>query len=185
MKLTATKRAEMTKGACKKARRSGKIPANVYAPGEVGQAIEVDGAEYDAALRQLKPGHLATTVFELELDGKKKKVLVKEVQYDLTSYRVIHLDLIELKNDVPVKVSVPIECIGIDQCVGIKLGGSMRQVIRSVKVQCLPEKLPNSFQIDIRNLKIKQAKRLSDLTMPEGVKPVTPMNEVVVVIAKR
>ena len=70
-------------------------------------------------------------------------------------------------------------------CVGIKLGGFLRQVIRSVKVRCLPKNIPQNFELDIRNLKMRQSKRLSDLVMPEGVTPLAATDEVVVVIAKR
>ena len=184
MNLTAKKRAGETKGAIKQARRVGTIPAVFYSPGKPGQSIEIDAAQFEAALRNIKQGHLSTTVFSLEVDGKKTKALVKDVQYDRTTYRVIHLDLMEL-GDTPVTVSVPIECVGQADCVGIKLGGFLRQVIRKVKVKCLPKDIPTDFKLDIRDLKMKQSKRLSDIAMPKGVKPVTVADEVVAVIAKR
>ena len=185
MKLTAKKRAGETKGAVKQARRAGSIPAVFYSPGKPGQSIEVDTAQFETALRNIKQGHLSTTVFALELDGKKTKVLVKGVQYDRTSYRVIHLDFMELVDDMLVTLPVPIECVGQEECAGIKLGGFLRQVIRKVKVKCLPKDIPTDFQLDIRDLKMRQSKRLSDIAMPKGVKPVSVADEVVAVIAKR
>ncbi len=185
MNLTAKKRAEETKGATKGARREGKIPAVCYAPGGEAQSIEIDETEFGAALRQIQSGRLATTVFSLELDGKKSKALVKEIQYDKTTYQVIHLDFQELKDDATVKVKVPIECIGVAECVGIKLGGFLRQTVRSVKVKCLPKDIPSEFELDIRNLKIRQTLRLSDIIMPKGVKALATTDEVVAVIAKR
>lgn len=185
MNLTAKKRAEETKGAIKQARRAGKIPAVCYAPGGEAQSIEVDEVAFSAALRKIKSGRLSTTVFTLEIDGKKNKAIVKDIQYDLTSYRVIHLDFQELKDDVSVSVKVPIECVGKGDCVGIKLGGFLRQIIRDVKVKCLPKDIPSEFELDIRSLRIKQSKRLSDLMMPKGVKPLSTTDEVVAVIAKR
>lgn len=185
MKLTATKRAGETKGETKKMRREGNIPAVYYPPGQPGLLIEVNGEAFDAALRQIKPGRLSTTVFEMEIDGKKTKALIKDIQYDLTTYKVIHLDFLELHKDVPVKVNVPIEFVGVADCEGVKLGGAIRQIIRKVQVKCDANNIPEKFDIDVRSMKIKQARRLSDIAMPQGVVPVSKKDEVVVIIAKR
>ncbi len=185
MNLSAKKRAGETKGQTKQIRRDGNIPAILYSLGNQGQMIEVDGAQFAAALRKIKQGRLATTTFTLDVDGKKVEAIVKDIQYHLTSYRITHIDFSELKKDVPVRVKVPVECTGEAECEGIKLGGFMRQVIRSVKVECLPKDIPQEFELDVRELKIKQAKRLSQIAMPKGVRPLATTDEVVVVIAKR
>lgn len=183
MNLTAKKRTGEING--KKIRRGGNIPAVFYSPGDTGHSIEVDGPQFEAALRDIKPGRLGTTTFTLDIEGKKTKAIVKDIQYDLTTYQVIHLDFEELKKDVYVNVNVPIECVGIEDCIGIKLGGFSRQIIRSVRVRCLPQDIPAEFEVDIRDLKMKQSKRLSAIAMPKGVKPLAITDEVVVVIAKR
>ena len=185
MKLTATKRAGETKGSVKQARRAGKIPAIFYANGQPGQSIEIDGAEFKAALRTIKKNHLSTTVFALDVDGKAQKAVVKEIQYDRVSYDILHLDFEGLDDQRTVQLNVPIEFTGVADCVGIKLGGNLRQVIRSIKVKCLPKDIPHEFQLDVRELKMKQSKKISDITMPSGVAPVGKADEVVVVIAKR
>jgi len=185
MKLSAKKRPTERKAEVKEIRRAGNIPAVCYSPQKKGESIEVDGTEFHAALRQIKPGLLATTQFELSVDGELAKAIVKDIQYDLTSYRVIHLDFELLDDKTPVEVNVPVQCTGVVDCVGIKLGGFLRQVIRSHKVRCLPKDIPQSFEIDIRELKIKQSKRISDLILPAGVTAVSKADEVVVVIAKR
>ncbi|NGX38758.1 MAG: 50S ribosomal protein L25 [Chlamydiae bacterium] len=185
MKLSAKTRVSTTKGVVKQSRREKNIPAVIYSPGSPAQSIEVNGVEFDAVMRNMKQGRLATTIFTLDLDGKPVKAIVKDIQYNLTNYQVIHLDFEELKDDTPVKVKVPVECVGEAECVGIKLGGVMRQVIRQVKVKCLPKDIPAEFELDIQELKMKQVKRLSDIVMPKGVKPIAATDEVVVVIAKR
>lgn len=185
MNLTAKKRAGESKGAVKQARRDGKIPAIFYAAGKPGVAVEVDRSEFEAAMRTIKKNHLSTTVFTLEIEGKQTKAIVKEVQYDRVTYDVIHLDFEGLEEARPIELNVPIEFSGVADCVGIKLGGNLRQVIRSVKVKCLPKDIPSEFVLDVREMKMKQSKKLSDLAMPSGVSPVTKADEVVVVIAKR
>lgn len=185
MKLTATKRESQTKGAVKQIRRAGKIPAVLYSPGTPAEKLEVDANELNAALREIKSGRLSTTVFTLDLGGKKKKVIVKDIQYNLTSYRVIHLDFEELKDDIFVKMKVPIECHGVADCVGIKSGGFLRQVIRYAKVKCLPKDIPVEFGLNVQDLGMRQVMRLSDIKMPKGVEPMMAADEVVVLIAKR
>lgn len=185
MNLTAKKRAENRKSEIKKIRREGNIPGVFYAPGQPAQSIVVDGVEFKTAMRSIKQGMLSTSVFNLTVDGKKKKVIVKDIQYAPTTYNVIHLDFEELSDNVPVQVKVPVNCIGMNDCAGIKLGGFLRQVIRTIKVECLPAHIPSYFEVDVKELSIRGAKRLSDIPMPKGVRPVSAGDEVVVVIAKR
>jgi large subunit ribosomal protein L25 len=184
MKLTATKRVSGRKGELKEIRRQGKIPAILYCQGKPNEQLTLETTEFAAVLRQMKQGHLPTTTFVLTLAGKEIKAIIKDIQYQLTTYRVSHIDFEELVPDVPVSVKVPIQCVGLDACVGLKLGGFLRQVIRHVQVECLPKSIPSEFVVDVRDLGLRQSKRLMDIPMPEGVKPLAKLDEVVVVIAK-
>lgn len=185
MKLTAKARPGKDKGLNSQIRRKGNIPAVLYAAGKGGNSIEVDGIEFNAALRSIQKGHLSTTVFNINLDGKELKAIVKEIQYEVTTYRVIHLDFEELIEGYPITLRIPVECTGQAECQGIKLGGALRQVIRQVQVNCMPNNIPPYFELDIRELKMKEVKRLSDLVMPKGVKLIGTTDEVVALIAKR
>jgi large subunit ribosomal protein L25 len=84
-----------------------------------------------------------------------------------------------------VTVNVPIQILGLADCVGIKLGGFLRQVIRSLKVSCLPKHIPQEFELDVRDLNVGQSKRLSDIAIPGTARPIGRMSEVAVVIAKK
>jgi len=185
MKLNVAERAVVKKTETKQMRREGKVPAILYSSGRPNQQLVFEAAEFNALLRQMKPGHLPTTTFSLILGGKEKKAIIKDIQYHLTTYQVSHVDFEELVDDVPVSVKVPVQCIGVADCAGVKLGGFLRQVIRHVKVECLPKHIPAEFVIDVKDLGIKQSKRLADIPMPKGVRPLAKMDEVVVVIAKR
>ncbi len=70
-------------------------------------------------------------------------------------------------------------------CVGVKLGGVLRQVIRHVRVRCFPKDMPTFFELDISELGLKQSKRFSDIEIPKTVRPLVDLNEVVAVIVKR
>ena len=184
MKLTVTPRGENKKGAINDIRRKGDIPAILYVKGKACEPITVKGVEFSAILRGLKPGHLPTTIFTLS-DGKhERRVVIKDIQRHTVNYQVSHIDFEQLVEDAPLCVKVPITLIGVADCSGVKLGGFLRQVIRYLKVECLPKSIPAEFLIDVKDLGIKQTKRLSDIVMPKGVKPLAPMEEVVVVVAK-
>lgn len=185
MKLQINERLLAKKSQLKQLRREGKVPVILYCKGRPNEQFFIDTAEFNAILRQMKPGHLSTTVFHLMHNGKEIKAIIKDIQYQLTTYSVSHIDFEELIKDTPVSIKVPIQCTGVGECEGIKAGGFLRQVIRHVKVECLPSHIPQMFSIDVTNLGIKQAKRLADIAMPKGVKPLAKMDEVVVVIAKR
>ena len=185
MKLTVSQRTGKKKSDIKSIRREGNVPAILYSPNHEPETLTIDGSEFAAVLREMKPGHLATTIFVLVQGNKERKAIVKDIQYNLPNYNVTHLDFEELSDKVPVSVKVPVSFTGVMDCVGIKLGGFLRQVSRFVKVQCLPKNIPSEFQIDVKDLGIRQSKRLSDLSMPAGVKPLARTDEVIVVIAKQ
>ena len=185
MKLAVKERVSETKKEINEIRRQGDIPAVIYSSKTQPEKLTISGVEFNAALRGMKPGQLPTTVFTLSNGKKERKAIIKDIQYHLTTYVVSHLDFEELVENVPVSVKVPVNCVGIAECAGIKLGGFLRQVVRHVKVKCLPKLIPSEFVVDVKDLGIRQSKRLKDLPMPAGVKPLIKSEEVIVVIAKR
>jgi large subunit ribosomal protein L25 len=186
MKLQTVQRAAKSKSEVNKLRREGYIPAVLYVRGKEGETLAIKNEEFNSLLRGVKPGHLPTTIFTLvDNKGRERRVLVKDIHYAITTYTVLHLDFEELLDNHPLNVKVPIECTGAADCVGIKLGGVLRQVIRHVRVRCLPKDIPFQFELDIRELGLKQSKRLSDIEIPETIRPLVGLNEVVAVIVKR
>lgn len=185
MKLSITKRTNVRKSDTLNIRREGNVPAILYSAGEKPMDIIVSGAELQAVLRGIKQGHLSTTILELNHEGTAIKALVKDIQYHPTTYNVLHMDLQQLSEKTKVRVNVPIEFTGTADCPGIKLGGFLRPIIRYVNVECLPAQIPTSFTLSVADLGMKQAKRIKDLSFPNGVRPVTKVDEVAVVIAKR
>lgn len=186
MQLKYKSRSAEKKRDAKRLLREGWIPAVLYVRGKEGETLSVCEQELSAAMRQVPKGRLPTTIFEMvDEKGKSRRAIIKDIQYNVVNYSVIHLDFEELLPDVPVNIKVPIECTGVVDCVGIKLGGVLRQVIRHLRVNCLPKNIPTVFTVDIKDLGIHQYKKLADLTIPVGVRPLADLNEVAVVIAKR
>lgn len=186
MKLEFFRRAAESKGELNAIRRAGNIPAVLYIRGKAGENIVVNNNAYTSLLRTIPQGRLSTAIFELvEEGGKTHRAILKEIQYNPTTYDVIHLDFEELVDNQEINVKVPIELLGVADCVGVKLGGILRQVIRRLKVRCLPKDIPSHFSIDIRSLEINQSKRLSDLKISNALRPLADLKEVAVVVEKR
>lgn len=183
--LMIDQRADLSKGATSRLRRSGKIPAVLYGKGTEPQSITVDRAAFEAILRKTPDGGLATARFELEIGGTTVPAIVKGIQYHPITHLIIHLDFERLVEDELVTVKVPLRYTGAAECVGIKLGGFMRRVIRAVSVRCLPKDIPSEFVLDIAKLGVKQSKRVRDIEVGEGVAMLSKAEEVVVVITKR
>ncbi len=184
MELTVAARAKK-KAETKKLRREGKIPAILYSKGKEGREIVVDGIEFKKILNTTPTGTLSSKIFNLHGLDKPLKAIVKEIQYNITTYDVIHLDFEELHDDSPVTLNIPLVCTNAVDCIGVKLGGVIRQVIRHVRVSCLPKDIPNQFEIDVRDMQMGQMKKLTALTIPANVRPAVSLNEAAVVIARK
>lgn len=186
MKLNVIVRTAEKKSEAKRLRREGKIPSIVYEKGKAGKTIAVDRTEFGTILRKMEPGRLSTTIFELvDESGKKFRAIIKDIQYKVTNYEVSHIDFEELVEGTKVNVKIPIECTGMAESPGIKLGGVLRQVIRSLLVRCLPKDIPAFFQLSVNSLGPRESKRLSDLEIPSSIRPLANMKEVVAVVVKR
>lgn len=166
-------------------RRSGDIPAVVYSKDQ-NFSVKVSGVEFGKFLREHKQGTLSTVVFHLnDGTGLDVKAVVKGVHYHPTTYQLMHLDFQILEAGKNLFLNVPIFCENVVDCVGIKQGGFLRQVVRRVQVLCTPEKIPSFFSVDVKEMKIRQSKSLSDIALPEGVEFAKKVETVVVTIAKR
>ena len=186
MKLNIKNRTIEKKLDAKRMRRNGVIPGVLYRDSKGSDTISVLNAEMRHSLRHIASGHLPTTVFELTDEaGKNRKAIVKGIEYHPTTYDILHLDFEELKADKPIRIKVPIECLGAAECAGVKQGGVLRQPIRHIRVSCLPKDLPKQFEIDVKNLELKHHLKLSAISLPKGVKPLDNLNSVVAVVAKR
>ncbi|MBS0623086.1 MAG: 50S ribosomal protein L25/general stress protein Ctc [Verrucomicrobia bacterium] len=182
MKFHVKNRQAASKSVTKQIRREGNIPAVLYSKGEKGKEITVDGIVFKKLLDSIEPGTLSSKVLTLDLEGKEIKAIVKDIQYHVTTYRVLHLDLEQLHDDTPVSLNIPIKCVGGVDCVGVKLGGVLRQIIRYVKVRALPKHIPAHFELDVRQLGLRQSMRLSSLSVPAGVELRSDLKEVAVVV---
>lgn len=168
--LTAKPRTEVGKKAAKALRRQGLVPCNLYG----GKESTNFALEY-ISLRPL----VYTPAFklaEIEINGKKVKAIVKELQFDPVKDIIKHVDFQELQDNVPVKIEVPLKLEGVPA--GVAMGGKLEQTVRKLKVSALPKNLPSSVIVNVADLDFGQVKRVRDI-VAEGVvflhSPATPV----------
>lgn len=171
----------------KKLRHLGSVPAVVYAQDQKkNENIYLKKDELKKQLATLKPGDLSTSIFTLKSEKETFKAIVKEIQYFVTTYEVSHLDFMRLDEKKVITAKVPIRFTGVAECKGIKQGGNFRQIIRAMKVKCLPKDLPKGFVVHVADMEIGDVKRLSEIKLPKDVISVSrKLNEVIVTITKR
>lgn len=183
--ITCSTRDGTSKGDARRLRRDGNIPMVVYSKGQPAELGSVSRAEIEAAMRSIRPGFLPVTVFTLKDDsGRTRTVLAREVQYKPTTYEITHIDFLELEPKRMVEVKVPVEFLNAGECIGVKLGGQLRHIMRHVRVRCLPANIPSHFEVDVKELGIRQTRRVRDLNIPDTVTCVAHIEGVVVSVMK-
>jgi large subunit ribosomal protein L25 len=177
--LKATARPRAGKGAARAERRTGRVPGVIYGDAKPPLPITIDYAE----LRQrIYAGRFLTTIYELEVDGVKHRVIPRDFQLDPVKDNPIHVDFMRLGEGAVIRVAVPVHTVNADQAPGVKRGGTVNIVTHTITVQVRPEAIPAAIEVDISELEINHSKHLSDIKFPEGVKPISRFDLTLVTI---
>ena len=183
--ITCSAREETSKGGVRRIRRNGRIPVVIYSEGHPAELGSVVRSEVEAGMRSIRPGSLPVTVFEFkDSSGNVRLAIAREVQYRPTTYEITHIDFLALSQQRMVDVKVPVEFLNAAECVGVKLGGQLRHVTRHVSVRCLPADIPSQFDVDVKELDVRQSRRVKDLDIPEAVTCTANIEDVVVSVIK-
>jgi large subunit ribosomal protein L25 len=165
--LSATARPKAGKGAARAVRREGRVPGVIYGDSKEPIGISLDFKE----LRQrIYAGHFLTTVFNVDVDGTKHRVIPRDFQLDPVKDQPIHVDFLRLGEGAMVRVRVPIHVKNADQAPGIKRGGTVNIVTHTISVQCPADDIPQAFDVDLAGLEINYSRHLSDVELPKNVK---------------
>lgn len=163
--LAASTRNDSTgKGAARKLRAQGQVPAVLYGYGREPRSISVDPK---ALLDIFHASQNRNTVVELDIDGEKHPTMVREVQRHPVSRAIRHVDFYRLSDDRKVEVMVPVTTTG--RPAGAVLGGQVRIIRRVLKVRCLWNAIPDHFEVDVSPMNIGDMIKASEITAPEGV----------------
>ncbi len=171
--LSAIKRTEVGSVDAKQIRKEGNIPCNIY--GVNGNTnFYVNEIIFNKIINSPE-----VYFVDLDIDGKKHKAIIKEVQFHPVTDKTLHVDFLEVSKEKPVNVTLPVKTTGTSK--GVLAGGKLRMVTRRLKVRGLVEDLPEFIEVDITSLKIGQTCKVADLNV-KGLTFLDAANAVVVAV---
>ncbi|MDR6869904.1 large subunit ribosomal protein L25 [Bosea sp. BE125] len=164
--IEASARAQVGKGAARAVRRQGLTPAVIYGGGAAPEAIALDA---NKTRLLIYGGHFLTTLFEVNVGGKKTRVIPRDYQLDPVKDFPIHVDFLRVAAGQTIKVEVPVHVVGQDSCPGLKAGGAMQLVEHAVEIDVSPESIPEFLEISVAGLNIGDSIHVDALKLPAGV----------------
>ena len=178
--LTINRREGTGKGAAKRLRRAGQVPAILY-----GGASPLNVAVAPRDIFRLIHGHEGSTQLlkvSFQGDSDSRMAIIRDLQFDPVSEDLIHVDLQEVSMDRPIQVSVAVHHVG--EAIGVRESqGILEMILREVQVSCLPLNIPEVLEADVSGMQINDVLTVRDLKAPEGVRILTDPNQAVVTVA--
>ncbi|TLG77696.1 50S ribosomal protein L25/general stress protein Ctc [Methylocystis sp. B8] len=170
-KLAATVRSGTGKGAARSVRREGRIPAVLYGGGEAPQPLSLDKK---SVTQLIFAGHFLTTIFELDVDGKKERAIPRDYQLDVVKDTPIHVDFLRLKPGSRLRVQVPVHFTNHEVAPGLKRGGALNIVYHTVEMWVPADNIPEAITADLTGMDFNDSLHISAIPLPEGCRPTNP-----------
>jgi large subunit ribosomal protein L25 len=165
--LKATARPASGKGAARAERRAGRVPGVIYGNNQHPVTISVE----DAELRQrILAGRFLTTIYDIDLEGKKHRVIPRDFHLDPVRDFPIHVDFMRLGEGATIRVSIPLHIQNAESAPGVKRGGAINIVTHAIDLECSVDNIPQFIEADVSSLEISHSLHLSDIKLPAGVK---------------
>ena len=165
--LIADFREDQGKGASRRLRREGKVPAIIYGAGRPARSITFD---HNKVVQQLENESFYSSILNVKVGEKSQAAILKDVQRHPAKRQIMHIDLQRIVEDQAIKMNVPIHYLGEEDAVGVRDGGgTVTKMVNDVEVTCLPKDLPEYLELDITALELDEMMYLTDIKLPEGV----------------
>ena len=165
--LIAEIRTDMGKGASRRLRHQGKVPAIIYGAGRPPRALTFD---QNKVLKQLESESFYSSVLNIKVGEKSQAAILKDLQRHPARNQIMHMDLQRIVEDEQIRMNVPIHYVGEDVAIGVKDGGGkISHLMTDVEVTCLPKDLPEYFEVDVSALELDEMLHMSDIKLPDGV----------------
>ena len=167
VKLMAQRRTEIGRGAVRKLKARGVVPAIIYGAKDKPEPLQFSRRDINAMLSHAS-GENILVELEIAGDGKNRLALVQEVQHSPVGGDVLHIDFHAVSMDEMIQAEVPLEPTGVAN--GVKnFGGLLEQNLRSLAIECLPRDLPDIITVDVSALEIGDSIHVRDIQLPTGV----------------
>jgi large subunit ribosomal protein L25 len=165
--ITAESRSVQGKGASRRLRRTGKVPAILYGAGKEPQMVALD---HNQMLRHLSNEKFHSSILTVSVGDAVDQAILRDWQMHPVKPEVLHVDLQRISATEKLHMNVPLHFLGQDVCVGVKLdGGIISHFMTEIDITCLPKDLPEYLTVDLSEVRLNQTKHLSDIALPEGV----------------
>jgi large subunit ribosomal protein L25 len=180
VKLAAQIRPETGRSAVKKIKNLGFVPAVIYSHDTAPVSLKVGERDINTVLSHAVGEHL---LVDLEIAGGANRLaLIQEVQHHPVTQKVLHVDFHGVSTNEAIESSIPIEAVG--DSVGVKGGGILEQLLRSLTISCLPQDLPESISVDVSTLAIGDSLHIKDIKLPAGVTAVDDADKTIFLVAE-
>ena len=165
--LGAELREDRGKGASRRLRRQGKVPAIIYGAGRPPRALSFD---QNKVLKQLENESFYSSVLSIKVNDKSQAAILKDLQRHPAKHLIMHMDFQRIVEDEEIKMNVPLHFVGEEIAPGVKQGGGkVAHLINDIEVACLPKDLPEYLEVDVAELELDAMLHLSDIKLPKGV----------------
>ncbi len=164
--LKAVARPRAGKGAARAERRAGRVPAVIYGEKQDPVTISLNFREIN---RIIYAGHFLTTLFEIDVDGQKHRVIPRDYQLDPVKDFPLHVDFLRISKGASVSVEVPVHFIHQEASPALKAGGTLNVVAHAVELECPAEQIPEAIEVDLTGAGFGDIFHLSAIKLPEGV----------------
>lgn len=165
-----TLRTDLGKGASRRLRREGVIPAVVYGADKDAVSITLN---HNEVLTQFRHEDVYSSIVTVEIDGKAESAILRDVQRHPFKPLITHLDFLRVKAGEKLKSAVPVVLLNAETAVGVKAGGILTHALTAIEVECLPKDLPHAIEVDIATLEVGAHITVADIKAPKGVEILT------------
>ncbi len=166
--IAAERRERAGKGPARAARRAGRVPGVIYGAKKDPAMVTLDPRELD---RELNTGGFMATIYDVQIEQDKERVLPRDVQFDPVTDRPIHVDFLRVSATTSVTVQVPVNFLNEEESPGLKRGGLLNVVRHEIEMICQADAIPSAIEVDLTGLDIGDSIHISMIPLPDGVAP--------------
>ena len=178
--LKASKRDTKTTGELNALRAKGFVPAVLYGGTSPNLKLSIE----EKLLKDLNSETFLSTVIDLDVDGKKEKVIPRDISFHVISDKPTHIDFMRIVKGSKIILEIPVIFKNNDDSPGLKKGGVLNIVRRRIELECVAENIPGDIEVDLKGLDIGASIKISSVKLPENTKPtITDRDFVVATIA--
>ena len=167
--IAAQKRDRAGKGSARSLRGEGRVPAVIYGEKKDPESISI---AINDITKLYNAGRILSTLLDVDIDGKKHRVIARDVQLHPVRDTILHADFLRLGKGAKIAVEVPVRFLNEDTCPGLKSGGVLNVVRYTVELNCPADSIPEDIELDLSEASMGDSLHISEVTLPNGCEPV-------------